>query len=190
MKLIVGLGNPGSAYARTRHNIGFMCVNQFARTHGIPFDRKQGQARIGTGEVAGNKVAVARPQTHMNLSGEAVSRLVKRFDIDLSDLIVIHDDLDLTLGKIRIRFGGSSGGHKGVQSIIACLGGKDFIRIRVGIGRPEYPGGRRESEIIDFVLSDFTGEEKQTIAGTIPRVSEAILCLLTEGPTIAMNKYN
>ena len=192
MKLIVGLGNPERIYANTRHNIGFMCLNHFAKTQGIKFDKKQGQARIGTGDVAGNKIVLARPQTYMNASGESVSRLVKRFDIDLTDLIIIHDDLDLPLGKIRIRHGGSSGGHKGINSIIAHLGSRDFSRIRVGIGRPTAIDSPefREADIIDYVLNDFTADEKETIAQTIPIVSEAVLCLLTEGLTAAMNKYN
>ena len=193
MKLIVGLGNPGRGYANNRHNIGFICLNHFARTQGIPFDKKQGKARIGIGEVAGVKVVVARPQTYMNLSGESVSRLIKRFDINLSDLLVIHDDLDLPLGKIRIRQGGGSAGHKGIESIISCLGGQDFLRLRVGIGQPTATEGSIEisdADIIAYVLGDFTPDQKQIITTVIPRVSEAILCLLTEGLTAAMNKYN
>jgi len=193
MKLIVGLGNPGRGYANNRHNVGFICLSHFARTQGIRFDKKQGRARIGTGEVAGNKVVLAKPQTYMNLSGESVSRLIKKFDINLNDLLVIHDDLDLSLGKIRIRLGGGSAGHKGVNSIITELGSQDFIRIRVGIGRPNIIGDSaeiNEADIIAYVLSDFAPEEKQPITQVIPRVSEAILCLLTEGLTAAMNKYN
>ncbi len=193
MKLIVGLGNPGRGYANNHHNVGFICLNHFARTQGIRFDKKQGQARIGTGEVAGSKVVVARPQTYMNLSGQSVSRLVKKFNINLDNLLVIHDDLDLPLGKIRIRQGGGSGGHKGVDSIIAWLGSQDFLRLRVGIGRPTMPPGSTElseDDIIAYVLSDFTPGEKQAIARVIPGVSEAILCLLTEGLMVAMNKYN
>ena len=193
MNLIVGLGNPGRGYANNRHNVGFTCLNHFARTQGIRFDKKQGQARIGVGEVAGSKVVVARPQTYMNLSGLSVSRLVKKFNINLDNLLVIHDDLDLSLGKIRIRQGGSSGGHKGVDSIISELGSRDFIRIRVGVGRPTMPPGSAEfseTDIIAYVLSNFTSGERQTITGVIPRVSEALLCLLTEGLTAAMNKYN
>ena len=161
MKLIVGLGNPGRGYANNRHNVGFTCLNHFARTQGIRFDKKQGRARIGIGEVAGSKVVLAKPQTYMNLSGQSVGLLINKFDISLDDLIIIHDDLDLPLGKIRIRQGGSSGGD-------------EFS----------------EADIIDYVLSDFTPGEKQAIAGVIPRVSEAIVCLLTEGLTAAMNKYN
>ena len=127
----------------------------------------------------------------MNLSGLSVSRLVKRFNIILSDLLVIHDDLDLPLGKIRIRQGGSSGGHKGIGSIITELGSQDFLRLRVGISRPvEDAGEISESGIIAYVLSDFTLEEKQVIAQVVPRVSEAVLCLLTEGLVATMNKYN
>ncbi len=189
MKLIVGLGNPGRIYAHNRHNIGFMCLNYFAKTPGIRFDKKQGRARIGTGEVAGSEVVVARPQTYMNLSGQSVNQLVKKFNINLDDLLVIHDDLDLPLGKLRIRHGGGSAGHKGVDSIITHLGSQDFSRIRIGIGRPDKTP-LTEDDIIAYVLSDFTPDEKQIIAQVIPRVSEAILCLLTEGLTVAMNKYN
>ncbi len=192
MKLIVGLGNPGLSYTHNRHNLGFMCVNHFARAHGIRFDKRQGKARIGSGEIAGIKVIVARPQTYMNLSGQAVSQLVRKFSINLDDLIVIHDDLDLPLGKMRIRRDGSSAGHKGVNSITAELGSPDFLRVRVGIGRPVAAGGSIETEdnIVAYVLSDFTPDERRTITQVMARVSEATLCLLTEGLTAAMNKYN
>jgi PTH1 family peptidyl-tRNA hydrolase len=191
MKLIVGLGNPGRHYANNRHNTGFMCLNHFAKMQDIRFDKKQGRARIGTGEVAGNRVVVAKPQIYMNLSGQSVSLLVKKFDITLDDLLVIQDDLDLPLGKIRIRRGGGPAGHKGVDSIITCLGSQDFSRIRIGIGRPTEPFAEiSEVDIIAYVLSDFAPEEKRTIAQVIPKVSEAILCLLTEGLEAAMNKYN
>ena len=189
MKLIVGLGNPGRSYANNRHNIGFSCLNHFARTHNIKFDKKQGLARTGTGKVANNELVLARPQTYMNSSGRSVSRLVQRFNINLNDLLVIHDDLDLPLAKIRISHGSSSGGHKGIDSIIQELGNQDFIRIRVGIGRPD-KAEISEEDIIAYVLSDFTPDEKQAIARVIPRVSEAIFCLLTEGLTTAMNKFN
>jgi PTH1 family peptidyl-tRNA hydrolase len=193
MKLITGLGNPGRIYANNRHNVGFMCLNHFAKAQGIQFDKKQCKARIGIGEVANNKVTIARPQTYMNLSGQSVSLLTRKFNVNPTDLIVIHDDLDLPLGKIRIRQGSSSGGHKGVDSIISCLKNQNFPRIRVGIGRPATMEGSTEiseADIIAYVLSDFTPEEKQTITQVIPKVSEAILCLLTESLTVAMNKYN
>jgi PTH1 family peptidyl-tRNA hydrolase len=189
MKLIVGLGNPGRSYARNRHNIGFICLNRFARTQGIKFDRKKGLARIGTGKVADNEVVLARPQTFMNNSGRSLSRLIKKFNIDLKDLIVIHDDLDLPPAKIRISHGSGSGGHKGINSIIQEIGSQDFIRLRVGIGRPDKPQ-ISEDDIIDYVLSDFTPAEKKVIDKIIPKVSAAILCLLTEGLTPTMNKFN
>ncbi|MFH1382885.1 MAG: aminoacyl-tRNA hydrolase [Chloroflexota bacterium] len=189
MKLIVGLGNPGTGYASNRHNIGFMCLNYFARRHGIKFDKKQGKARIGLGKINGEAVVLARPQTFMNLSGESVGLLARKYDISLDDLIVIHDDLDLPLGKIRIRRGGKSGGHKGVGSIIGELGSPDFTRIRVGISRPATDESD-ETDIKDYVLGDFSREEKKIIDEVIPKVTEAILCLLTAGLTAAMNKFN
>ena len=191
MKLIIGLGNPGREYAHNRHNIGFLCLNHFARQHDIRFDRKQGKARTGTGRVDDIEVVLAKPQTFMNRSGQSLSLLLKKFNIALDDLIVIHDDIDLPLGKIRIRRSGGSGGHKGINSIIAELGSQDFIRIRAGIGRPEPAMAEAdEGKIIDYVLSDFTLEERQVVGEVVSRVSEAILCVLTEGVEVAMNRYN
>ena len=189
MKLIVGLGNPGRGYTNNRHNIGFICLNHFAKAQGIRFDQKQGLARTGSGGLADNEVVLAKPQTYMNQSGQSVSRLTKRFNTKLDDLLVIHDDLDLPLGKIRIRQGGGSGGHKGVDSIITELGSQDFSRLRIGIGRP-VTSEISEADIVAYVLSDFNPEEKQVVAQVVPRVSEAILYLLTEGLAAAMNKYN
>jgi len=193
MKLIVGLGNPGPDYASSLHNIGFMCVNYFARQHSIRFDKKQAQARIGLGKVADNEVVVARPHTYMNQSGQAVSRLVKKYKVRLDDLLVIYDDLDLPLGKIRIRPGGSSAGHKGIESIIQELGSEDFPRLRVGIGRPISTEGLpedRNADIITYLLSKLPTQVKRAINQILPRVNEAIHCVLTEGVTAAMNKYN
>ncbi len=154
MKLIVGLGNPGFLYSRNRHNVGFMCVSHLARINKIPFDKKQGNARTGIGNIAGNRVVLARPQTYMNASGESVSALLRKLNITPSDLIVIHDDLDLPPGKIRLRLGGSSGGHKGIDSIIARIGTQDFYRVRVGIGRPDTgEDTAREDAVIAYVLS-------------------------------------
>ncbi len=190
MKLIVGLGNPGRIYAGNRHNVGFVCLNHFARGQAIPFDSKRGKARIGIGEVAGSKVVVAKPQTYMNLSGQSVRLLTKRLEIDLGNLIVIHDDLDLPLGKIRIRCGVGWTGHKGVRSVAAELGSGDFSLLRVGIGHPRMTEDTSEADIVAYVLGDFTPEEKQVIDQVIPRVNDALLCLLTEGLTAAMNRYN
>ena len=192
IKLVVGLGNPGEVYSNSRHNTGFNCLNHFANKHAIRFDKKRCRARIGPGRVADNEVVLAKPQTFMNQSGRSVGPLMRKFRVTPDDLIVIHDDLDLPAGKIRIRPGGSSAGHKGIASIMAHLGGRDFIRIRVGIGRPPTNEGATASEddIIDYVLSPFSAEEEQTVARVIPQVADAIYCLLTEGLTVAMNKFN
>jgi PTH1 family peptidyl-tRNA hydrolase len=193
MKLIVGLGNPGFLYARNRHNVGFMCVGHLAKMQGIQFDKKQGQARTGIGNIGGKKVVLARPQTFMNASGESVSALARKLNAAPGDIIVIHDDLDLPAGKIRLRLDGSSGGHKGIESIIARLGSRDFYRVRVGIGHPDntgVPDADKEKAVIDYVLSDFTAEEKKVIEGILPDVSDAIVSLLAEGLAAAMNKYN
>jgi PTH1 family peptidyl-tRNA hydrolase len=193
MKLIVGLGNPGRFYANNRHNIGFACLNYFARQQGIRWDKKQCLARTGTGKIGSNQVVLAKPQTYMNLSGQAVSLLVRKLNIKLDDLAIVHDDLDLPLGRVRTRLGGISAGHKGVESIITELGSQDFIRIRVGISRPEPNEDApeiSEAAVVRYVLGDFAPDEKQTVKLVIAKVSEVIACLLTECLTVVMNKYN
>jgi PTH1 family peptidyl-tRNA hydrolase len=192
MKLIIGLGNPGFLYARNRHNVGFMCVSHLARWQKIRFDRKQGHARTGIGNIAGYRAVLARPQTYMNASGESVSALMKKLNVKPADLIIIHDDLDLPAGKIRLRLGGGSGGHRGIDSTIARTGTPDFYRVRVGIGRPYIANNdpQKEEAILAYVLSDFTTEERKIIEGTLPRVGEAIVSLLAEGLTAAMNRFN
>ena len=193
MKLIVGLGNPGLFYANNRHNIGFTCVRHIGKEHKIKFSKKQGQARTGSGQIDGQKVTLARPQTYMNNSGEAVGPLLRRLKTTPADLIVIHDDLDLPTGKIRLRFGGGSGGHKGIESIVAHIGSRDFYRIRVGIGRPpdtESASPDKETAVIAHVLSGFTRDEKKIIRKVIPDVGLAVTCLLTEGLETAMNRFN
>jgi PTH1 family peptidyl-tRNA hydrolase len=169
-----------------------MCVNYFAREHHILFSKKKGNARVGEGEVDGIPVLLARPQTYMNASGNAVGSLIHKLKITLDNLIVIHDDLDLPVGRIRIRVGGRSAGHKGIESILRDIGSPEFIRIRVGIGRPPRTDDieQGERDIIAYVLSDFTMEERLIINRTVPRVSEAIRCLLVESLENAMNRYN
>jgi PTH1 family peptidyl-tRNA hydrolase len=193
VKLIVGLGNPGFWYARNRHNIGFMCVRHLARKQRIRFDKKQGHARTGIGNIGRHRVVLARPQTYMNASGESVSALMRKLNLIPTDIVVIHDDLDLPTGKIRLRLGGGSGGHKGIDSIIARIGTEDFYRVRVGVGRPDTTAvddAGKEEAIIAYVLSNFTPEERMIIDKTIPEVSRAVVCLLTEGIDAAMNKFN
>ena len=191
MKLIVGLGNPGKTYARNRHNVGFQCLNYFARLHSIAFDHRQCQTRAGIGKARGEKLLLAKPRTFVNLSGKSVACLLHKHNMPLSDLLVIYDDLDLPLGKIRLRQSGSSGGHKGMNSIISALDSEDFPRIRVGIGRPQAEKqSMSEDAVISYVLSDFSPEEEAIIRPVIASVSEAIDCFLAEGITAAMNKFN
>ena len=188
MKVIVGLGNPGPSYAGNRHHVGFRCVDYLSRKHDIPINKrrlrlKSINALYGTGEIAGTPVVLARPRTYMNLSGTAVAQLVRRFDVSLSDLIVIYDDMDLPTGKIRLRPGGGAGGHNGAASIIASLGSEDFTRIRIGIGRPD-------GDEVSYVLSDFAATEKNAIKEALALAADAIGCILTEGLEAAMNRYN
>jgi PTH1 family peptidyl-tRNA hydrolase len=191
MKLIVGLGNPGKTYAHNRHNVGFRCLDYFARLHSVRFDRRQCQARVGIGKLRGEKLLLAKPGTFVNLSGKSVAGLVHKHDITLSDLLVIYDDLDLPLGKIRLRQSGSSGGHKGMNSIISALGSEDFPRIRVGIGRPQADAqSMSEDAIVNYVLSDFSPQEEAIIKFIIATVAEAIDCFLTQGIEAAMSKFN
>lgn len=191
MKLIVGLGNPGRVYARNRHNVGFRCLNHYARLHSIRFDRKQCRARVGTGEVGGERVLLARPMTFVNLSGTTVTRLVRKHDIHLSDLLIVYDDLDLPIGKIRLRQSGGSGGHRGMNSLISALGSDDFPRIRVGIGRPQMERQSvGEDAIINHVLGGFSPQEEKLIEPAVVTVSEVIDCFLTQGIEAAMNKFN
>jgi len=192
MKLIVGLGNPGRDYVNNRHNAGFKCVDLFAREHGISLTQRRALSKLGTGEVSGIKIVLAKPQTFMNLSGEAVSALVRRYKLSAKTILVIYDDLDLPLGKIRIRERGSSGGHNGLKSIISHLGTQDFPRIRVGIAPSEGSdsGAAPEVDAIEHVLSDFTEAEKTVMKEVYVKVAAAIECVLTEGIAAAMNKYN
>ena len=191
MKLIVGLGNPGRIYADNRHNVGFRCLNYFARLHSIRFDHRQCRARVGIGKIGSERLLLARPGTFMNLSGRSVACLVNKHKIPLSNLLIIYDDMDLPSGKIRLRQSGSSGGHKGMNSIISALGSEDFPRIRVGIGRPQAKEqSMSEDAIVHYVLSDFSSQEEAIIKPVIARVAEAIDCFLTHGIEAAMSKFN
>lgn len=193
MKLIVGLGNPGKEYTVSRHNVGFMCINYFGKQYKIPTESKKAHARTGEGEVECVKVVLAKPFTFMNRSGSSVKELMRKYDLKPEDLIVVHDDMDLPLGKIRIRVGGSSAGHKGINSIIAELLTPEFARIRVGIGHPEVPDeerGEGSPKVVDYVLNGFSSDERQVLNKVIVRVCEAITCIITSGVEAAMSKYN
>jgi len=193
VKLIVGLGNPGQAYVNSRHNLGFQCINLFARRQEITFAKQQSKAKIGISEVFGQKVILAKPRTFMNLSGESVAPLMRYYKIGLSDLLVIYDDIDLPLGKIRIRERGGAGGHNGIKSIINHLGSQDFPRIRVGIGATPAEEPLRSPQAArtpEYVLGHFNSKEKAVIDDVFERVAEAIGCILADGISAAMNKYN
>jgi PTH1 family peptidyl-tRNA hydrolase len=185
MKLIVGLGNPGKEYSGSRHNLGFRCINHLAKAHGIGIDKRQCQAQLGVGRIAGVQVVLGKPRTYMNLSGKSVHLMMDRFKAKREDIVVIHDDLDLPLGRIRLYANGGPGGHKGVESIIAALGSRDFVRVRVGVGRPP-PG----MDPVDFVLLDFSPTDRLLIEEAIAKVGEAVPFMLKEGLAAAMNKYN
>lgn len=193
MNLIVGLGNPGKSYARNRHNIGYRCIDYLSKLHSIQVKKRQCQSDTGIGNIAGVEVLLAKPRTFVNLSGMAVSGLGYKYKISATELVVIYDDLDLPLGKLRLRQGGGSGGHKGIESIISALGSQDFTRIKVGIGRPMTGNGDMvtdEAAIVDYVLSDFSSQEEKLIALAVEKVAEAVQCVITEGVVGAMNKYN
>lgn len=183
--LIIGLGNPGARYARNRHNVGARCLLRLAAAHNLQFGRRQKNARVARGEIGGQPVLLAIPQTFMNESGRAVAPLVRFYRIPLERLLVIYDDLDLPLGAIRLRPDGGSGGHRGMQSVIEHLGTQKFPRLRIGIGRP--PG---KMDPADYVLQDFSPEEEPVVEEAIERAIAAIQAWLVEGLERAMSEYN
>ena len=183
MKLIVGLGNPGKKYEHTRHNMGFDVVDTFADFAKIDIDKESFKSLIGRGKVYDEDIYILKPQTFMNLSGEAVQEFASYFKINVQDIIVVYDDMALAPGKIRLRPSGSSGGHKGMQNIIEHLGTEDIKRIRVGIGEPTY-------DTIDYVLSKPLKEERILIDGAINNAAEALKDILKMNFDKAMSKYN
>jgi PTH1 family peptidyl-tRNA hydrolase len=185
LKLLVGLGNPGRRYARTRHNLGFMVVDHLAAENGVSFKKKLCEALVGEWQVDGQTVLLAKPQTYMNRSGLAVQGLMREFRTSSEDLVVVYDELDLPFGRIRVRSRGGSAGHGGLRSIIDHLGEQLFYRVRVGIGRP--PDG---IEPADFVLDRFTSEEVTQLDDIIARAAEGVACLVREGGQRAMEQYN
>ena len=192
MKLIVGLGNPGKRYVNNRHNVGFHCIDCFAQKQGISLNQRKAQSLLGAGDIEGTKVVLVKPRTFMNLSGEAVAALMHHYRLPAQDLLVIYDDLDLPLGKIRLRERGGSGGHNGVKSIIAHLNSQDFPRFRVGIGprEDEETTISKRMNTVGYVLGDFDAVDRAIIQDVYPEVADAIHCLITDGITAAMNKYN
>jgi len=189
LKMIVGLGNPGPQYSRNRHNIGFQCVELLAQKQNIALDRMQLRAQTGNGFITRSgvrqKVLLVKPLTYMNASGEAVGPLARFFRVDPASILVIHDDLDLASGKLRLRANGSSGGQNGIRSIIDHLGSQEFARAKVGIGRP--PG---RMDPADYVLQNFSVDEEITFTPLRERVVDAALCWLFDGIERAMNQFN
>jgi peptidyl-tRNA hydrolase, PTH1 family len=173
--IIVGLGNPGSRYQHTRHNLGFDVIDVLARRSAISMRLHAADALCGTGRVGGRTVLLAKPQTYMNISGRAVARLVRQYLQDNEQLIVVHDDIDLPLGSIRVKRQGGAAGHRGVQSLIDFLGHGNFVRLRLGIGRPPC-----KEDIVEYVLSPFRTEETDAYEAMIAQAVERVLVLLTE----------
>lgn len=185
MKWIVGLGNPGDRYRDTRHNIGFLAVDRAAERWGIRVSQHKMKAIIGEGNVKGQKVYLIKPQTYMNLSGEAVRAFMDYYKADLQDLIVLYDDFDTDFGKIRLRYQGSAGGHNGVRSIIQHIGTQSFQRIRLGISRP--PAGY---DIADYVLSSFSKEERQKLPEVLDLTADALDFALDSSFEKTMARFN
>ncbi len=185
MYLIIGLGNPGSRYQQTRHNIGFMVLEDIAARWEVDIRQKSFDALWNRGKVAGANALLAMPQTYMNLSGNAVRRLQDYFKVDTGNVIVIHDDLDLPFGTVRLKAGGGDAGHKGLKSIVNCLGSADFMRVRMGIGKP---AGRTPVE--DYVLQKFNQDESDRLQQIIQIASEATADIIQSGLQQAMAKYH
>ncbi|MSQ47258.1 MAG: aminoacyl-tRNA hydrolase [Deltaproteobacteria bacterium] len=186
MHVIIGLGNPGAEYQRTRHNIGFHVVDVLAHRWDIRLSRRSFLSLIGDGMWQGDKVLLAQPQTYMNRSGEAAVKIREFYHLPLSDFVIVHDDLDLLTGRVRIkRGGGGAGGNRGIASLIEAFGSKDFVRVKVGIGRPP---GRQDPA--DFVLQPFTRQEEASILAAVDRAADAIEMLLTQGLEQAMAVFN
>jgi len=183
--LIVGLGNPESDYADTRHNLGFACVRELARRCGVRVDKKRWQSLVGRSESRG--VWLVMPQTYMNLSGQAVAKAMKDTGIDATDTWVVYDELDLPLCRMRIRLGGSGAGHNGVRSIIESLGTDEFVRFRVGIGKPARKGSTSGRQ---YVLGRFTRAEAERVPAVIGGVADALELALDAGVERAMDRYN
>ena len=184
--LVVFLGNPGPKYENTRHNAGFMAADALAKAKSLAINKSRFKALTGSCTIGGESVLLMKPQTFMNLSGEAVAQAVKFYKIPVEHVLVVSDETALSIGKLRIRRKGSAGGHNGLKNIIACLGSDNFPRIRMGVGAPPHP----DYDMADWVLSSFKNQDAEDMAAAAKRAAEAVECYITQGPDRAMNLYN
>ncbi len=184
--LVAFLGNPGPRYEGTRHNAGFMTADAFARAHKVEINRQRFRALTGVCELGEEKLLLMKPQTFMNLSGEAVGEAARFYKIPPEHVLVVSDEIALPIGKLRVRAKGSAGGHNGLKSVIACLGSEDFPRIRLGVGAPPHP----EDAMADWVLSSSKDQAAEDMAKAAARAAEAVECYVLHGPERTMNCFN
>jgi peptidyl-tRNA hydrolase, PTH1 family len=183
--LVIGLGNPGGEYAHTRHNVGWMCLDELESRGRFGRARRQGPARVREGSLDGYDVVTARPQTYMNMSGRAAAHLVRKYGVPTEDLIVVHDEVDLPLGRIRLKRGGGAAGNKGVLSIADALRSQEFIRVRIGVSRPE-----DREQMVDYVLDGFSPTERPRLAAVLSRAADAVTAIVRDGLERAMSEFN
>jgi PTH1 family peptidyl-tRNA hydrolase len=183
--LIAGLGNPGAQYAGNRHNVGYMCCDEIAGELGVTFKRDRSRAFVGTGTMAGTGVVLAKPVSFMNVSGPPIAALRNFYKIPNERVIVVHDELDLQFGTVRLKLGGGDNGHNGLRSVTASLGGRDYYRIRIGIGRP--PG---RMDPADFVLHDFSPAERKELPEIVGRAADSVQILMEHGLAVAQNEMH
>jgi PTH1 family peptidyl-tRNA hydrolase len=185
LRLVVGLGNPGNTYERTRHNVGFMVVDQISEAFSIALVKKKFDTIFGRGSIDGVSVLLVKPMAFMNRSGPQVQKIAGYYRILSEEMLIVHDDIDLAFGRIKIKEKGGDGGHKGVRSIIDAFGGGDFTRLRIGVGRPEAGGNAA-----DYVLGKFTLEEKKVLSQIITAARDAVVTILCKGTKEGMNRFN
>ena len=185
MYLIIGLGNPESDYANTRHNMGFNVINEISKKYSISVTKKRFNGIYGVGNIEGEKVILLKPQTYMNNSGEAITQFINYYKINLENIIVVYDDIDIMPGQIRIRKNGSAGSHNGMKSVINCLKTESFKRVRVGIGKP-----KDNTDLIEYVIGGIDQEDKENLKKGIELAKDAVIEIIKNNVDIAMNKYN
>lgn len=183
--LVAGLGNPGSNYARTRHNIGFMVADGLAAAHSIALLKKKFDMNFGQGMIAGSNVILAKPMSFMNRCGPPIRRLAEFFAVDVAHVIIVHDDIDLYFNRLKLKAGGGHGGHNGLRSLIDAFGNNSFSRVRIGVGRPS-----ERIDVTDYVLGRFSVDENNLLSGLIDLATDAIETIISKGMTAGMNKYN